>query len=191
MNNFLSIGRINPIPALLQLKSHPELWDLYTDRRDAYAEKNPHIGVSDLYVRYRDRADFDGDWDKFRGPHQPVWYPAADLLPAIKDIAFDVMSMVQGEWLGAVILTRIPPGGKVAPHIDSFWNAETFNTKVMISLESHPDQALCYEEGSYSAEPGECVWFRNDVTHWVYNQSPVDRITLIVCTQTDRRSLCQ
>lgn len=191
MNNFLSIGQINPIPALLQLKRNPQLWDLYTDRRDAYGDLNPHVGVSDLYVRYRDRSEFDGDWDKFRGPHEPVWYPAADLLPAIKDIAFEIMHMVRGERLGAVILTRIPAGGEVAPHIDRFWNAETFNTKVMVSLESHPDQALCYEEGFYSAIPGECVWFRNDVLHWVKNNSPIDRITLIVCTQTDRRSICQ
>jgi len=191
MNNFLSIGHVNPIPSLLQIKSNPELWDMFIERKNTYADNMPHESVSDIWVRTRDRAEFNGSWDDFRGQHDPVWYPAADLLPAVKDIAFEIMHMVRGERLGAVLITKVPAGGQVKPHIDKFWNAETFNTKVMVSLESHPDQALCYEEGSYSAMPGECVWFRNDVTHWVTNDSPVDRITLIVCTQTDRRSICQ
>ena len=190
MNYFLPIGFVDPTQALLQIKSNPQLWDLFTERREVYGDDNAHLGVSDIVVRYRDRSEFDGDWDKFRGPHDPVWYPAADLLPAVKDIAFEIMHRVRGERLGAVLITRIPAGGQVKPHIDAFWNAETFNTKVMISLESHPQQALHYEEGSYSASPGECVWFRNDVLHWVTNDSPIDRITLIVCTQTDRRSVC-
>lgn len=187
MNNCLSLGQVNVTQALLQIKSNPQLWDMYTHRKERYGEANAHHSVSDIWVRYRDYAEFDGDWDKFRGPHDPVWYPAADRLPAVKDIAFELMHWVRGERLGAVIITKIPAGGQVKPHIDRYWNAETFNTKIMVSLESHPAQALHFEEGSYSAAPGECVWFRNDVLHWVTNDSPVDRITLIVCIQTDRR----
>ena len=189
MKNFLPIGRLNVIPALLDLKLNPDAWDRYSERANAYG---PHQGVSDVWVRYRDRAEFNGSWEDFvNQPHEAVWYPEAECLPAVKDICFELMHWVRGERLGGVIITRIPPGGKVDPHIDGGFNAMHYNCKVMVTLEGHPDQALHYEEGSYSAQPGECVWFNNRRTHWVTNDSPVDRISLVVCMRTDRSALCR
>lgn len=188
MNSFLPLGTINVLPALLQLKQHPDLWNRYTERANAYG---PHHGVSDIWVRYRDRSEFNGSWADFCiEPHEAVWYPEADCLPAVKDICFELMGWVRGERLGGVLITRIPPGGKVDPHIDGGFNACYYNCKVMVTLEGHPDQAIHFEEGSYSAQPGECVWFNNRKSHWVTNNSPVDRISLVVCMKTERRLLC-
>lgn len=188
MDNLLPLGSVDVRPALLQLKNNPQVWNRYPERTNSYG---PHQGVSDVWVRYRDRAEFNGSWTDFAdAPHEAVWYPEADCLPAVKDLCFELMHWVRGERLGGVLITRIPPGGRVDPHIDGGFNARYYNCKVMVSLESHPEQAIHFTEGGYSARAGECVWFNNNVVHWVTNNSPVDRISLVVCMKTERRELC-
>ena len=187
MNNLLPIGSIDIVPALLQLKRNPQFWNLYTNRTENYT--SPHSGISDIWIRYRDYKDFNGNWADFNEEHDPIWYEASDAMPAFKDIAFQIMSNVRGERLGGILITRIPPGAGVAPHIDASWHAAYYD-KYAVQLESHPDQAFCFDEGEYSASPGEVYWFNNQVTHWVRNDSPIDRITLIVCIRSDRRQLC-
>jgi len=184
MNNLLPLGTIDHLPALLQIKQNPQLWNMYRHRTEQYS--SPHHEISDIWVRYRDIKEFDGDWDKFNGPHEPIWYPAADCLPAVKDIAFQIMTRVRGERLGGILITRIPPGGQCAPHTDRNWHAE-YHDKYAVQLESHPDQAFHFREGSYSARPGEVYWFDNLKEHWVTNDSPIDRITLIICIRSERR----
>lgn len=187
MNNILPIGAIDVTSALLQLKRNPSYWNLYKNRTENYT--SPHSGVSDIWIRYRDIKDFNGDWAEFNTEHDPIWYEASDVMPAFKDIAFNLMSLVHGERLGGILITKIPAGGSVAPHVDISWHASYYD-KYAVQLESHPDQAFCFDEGEYSARPGEIYWFNNQVTHWVRNDSPVDRITLIVCIRSDRRRLC-
>ena len=187
MNNVLSLGQVDHLPALLQIKQNPQLWDLYKNRTERY--DSPHNGISDIWVRYRDYKDFNGSWAEFNEEHDPVWYDAAERLPAVKDLAFQIMNRVRGERLGGILITRIPPTGYVAPHVDVSWHAAYYD-KYAIQLEGHPQQAFCFEEGEYSAQPGEVYWFNNQVTHWVRNDSPVDRITLIICIRTDRGQRC-
>jgi len=189
MDNFLKIGEVNVLPALFQLKRHPQLWDQFTERSEAYG--SPHTGVSDIWVRYRDRSEFNGSWADFANePHDCVWYEAAECLPAVKDICFELMATVRGERLGGVLITRVPPGGEVQPHIDSGYNAKTYD-KFAVLLESAPGQAMLYKDGHMAGPPGSVFWFRNDVEHWVRNDSDADRITLIVCIQPERRALCR
>jgi quercetin dioxygenase-like cupin family protein len=104
----------------------------------------------------------------------------------VKDLAFNLMTMVRGEELGGVLITRIPPGGECKPHIDSTWHAKYYD-KYAIQIEAHPNQAFCFEDGGYASAPGEIYWFENNVVHWVKNDSPVDRITLIISIKSDRR----
>lgn len=188
MDNLLPIGTMDIRPALLQLKQHPELWDQFNER--TINETSPHHGVRDIWIRARDRADLGESWDQYiEEMYDSVWYPAADALPAVKDLCFNLMSSVRGEKLGIVLITKIPPGGQVLPHTDFGYNAENFE-KYVIQLEGHPDQTFWFEEGGYAAEAGEVYWFRNTVEHWVTNDSPVDRISLIVSIMNERRMVC-
>jgi hypothetical protein len=188
MNNFALLGTVPVTRLLMQLKTHPEYWNLYRERTESY--ESPHAGVSDIWIRYRDRNEFNGSWSDFaREPHDCIWYPAADALSAVKDIAFELMAWVRGERLGGILITRIPAGGAVLPHIDDGYNAKAYE-KFAVILESAPGQAMYYEEGAMSGDPGSVFWFKNDVTHWVKNESAVDRITLIVSIQPEGRALC-
>lgn len=188
MNNFAFLGSVPVTQLLLQLKKAPQLWDQDTAR--TAPEDSPHHGASDIWLRYHDPKQFMGDSHAFvHQPHDCVWYPASDHLPAVKDIAFELMHWVRGERLGGVLITRVPPGGQIKPHVDDGYNALTYD-KFAVLIESAPGQGMYFEEGCMEGPPGSVFWFRNDVSHWVINDSPEDRITLIVCIQPERRATC-
>lgn len=92
----------------------------------------------------------------------------------------DVLSYVQGERLGGVLITRIPPGCMVRPHIDTGWHA-TYYDKYAIQLRGNGKQAFHFNDTSLSAMPGDLYTFDNSKLHWVTNESDEERMTLIIC----------
>lgn len=163
-----------------ELDANPQLWDQHTLRKKLYV----HGEMSDIWVRYNAFENFTGDMAAFNAEHESVWYPAIEKLPALKKLLFDLMWAVEGERLGGVLITRIPPGKGIAPHTDDAWHARYYS-KIAVQLKSAPGQAFCFEDESLSAEPGEVYVFRNEFTHWVVNDSEQERMTLIVCIKTE------
>ena len=169
-------------PMLQQLERHPEWWDRYRQRTTAY--QTPHKAVSDIWFRYNDWANFDGDMAKFNEEHESVWYPVIADIPAGWSLARKVMRHVSGKQLGGVLMTRIPPGGEVKPHIDHGWHAGHYE-KFAVQIKGNKDQAFCFDGVELSAEPGDLYTFDNSQTHWVRNDSDSERITLIICIRRD------
>lgn len=165
------------------LDEHPELWNQNRERLAQYA----HADVDDIWVRYNHRKNFTGDMASFNGPHDAVWYPAADVLP-VKPLVFDVMAAVEGERLGGVLITRIPPGGRVKPHVDRGWHAEHYD-KYAIQVAGNAAQAFCFDGAKISPLAGDLYAFDNSRRHWVLNPSDEWRITLIICIRTCRTGL--
>ena len=161
---------MNVGPLFDALQASPHLWDQTPDRTNP--ENSPHHGLSDIYIRYSAKSPLD------REPHDSVWYPAADVLP-VKDLIFQLMHDVHGERLGGVLITKIPAGKMCKPHHDGGWHAGYYE-KFGIQIQSAPGQAFCFEGESLETEPGDVFWFDNAHTHWVTNDTPHDRITLIV-----------
>lgn len=179
--NILKIGQgVSVMPVSLALKRNPQLWNQHSGRTDN--PLSPHRETDDIWVRY---AEGGQDGERVDGPHESVWFPAYRLLPQLRDIVFGVMGLVQGERLGGVLLTKIPPGGKVFPHSDTGWHAEYYD-KFAVSIEAHPQQSFNFADGGLITNPGDIFWFHNQSEHWVINDSPVDRITLILCIHTDK-----
>jgi quercetin dioxygenase-like cupin family protein len=163
-----------------QLADHPELWDQHRHRTIGYG---PHGGVSDIWVRYRDFAQFDGDPVAFHsGEHESVWYPCIAQIPAAWSLARKVRRLSGKQRLGGVLITRIPPGGEVKPHIDRGWHAES-HEKYIVQVKGGDRQAFCFEGEELRANDGDVYWFRNDRSHWVTNESDRERISLIVCVR--------
>jgi len=50
---------------------------------------------------------------------------------------FGIMNILKGSQLGRVIVTRLPPGGKIAPHVDTGKCAE-FYQRVHLVLHGEP-----------------------------------------------------
>lgn len=113
-----------------------------------------------------------------------MWYPGSAKLPAVRKTVYDVMRAVEGDMLGGVLITKIPPGGRVEPHIDGGWHAG-FYGKYAVQIKGNQDQAFCFEEAELRAEPGDLYTFDNSRLHWVTNDSDMDRITLIICIRSN------
>lgn len=151
------------------------LWDEHPQRRTF--EGSPHKEMTDIWVRY-------GKID-LQVEHESEWYNSAKLLPSVKELAFALMAAIKGERLGGILITKLPAGGKIAPHIDRGWHASHYD-KFYVPIKNEPGCIFGFEkENIVDAIPGECYYFDNSVTHWVENNSSEDRIALIICIRTE------
>jgi aspartyl/asparaginyl beta-hydroxylase (cupin superfamily) len=161
-----------------QLAAHAEVWD--TIRHRTEHPQSPHREVSDIWVRYNPIENFHGDMQQFNAEHTSQWYPVAEQLPEAVRIADLLMAELQGKFLGAVLITKIPPGKQVYAHVDQGWHARYFE-KFAVTIKGDDEQAFFFENEYLVTHPGDLWWFDNSHPHWVSNNSDEDRITLIVC----------
>jgi hypothetical protein len=157
---------------LWAIRSHPELWDEHTAR--TASPDSPHHGLSDIWLRFGapETAMVDGQ-------HELQWYPSANVL-GIRQMCHDLMHMVGGVELGGVLLTRIPPGASCKPHTDASWHTKRYD-KFVVQIASAPGQAFHFDGECLEAKPGDVYWFDNQYMHWVVNNTPYERVSLIVC----------
>lgn len=165
-------------PLVEQLDANPDAWNRHKMRTEHYG--TPHGGVSDIWIRYNDWSNFNGDPQAFNAEHESTWYPVISQLPAAWSIARKVKRDVGGETLGGVLITRIPPGGRVEPHVDGGWHAGHYE-KFAVQVKGNADQSFCFEDGELRPDPGDLYTFDNSRLHWVTNDSDSERITLIIC----------
>jgi uncharacterized RmlC-like cupin family protein len=105
-------------------------------------------------------------------------------LHPLKETAKTVLEIVGGTELLGVLITKIPPGESVKPHVDSGWHA--LNTdKYGLSIQANDEQAFCFEHQELKTKPGDLFWFYNQHKHWVVNNSNEDRITIIFCVKKE------
>lgn len=165
-----------------QLITQPQLWD--TIRHRTSHPQSPHREVSDIWVRYNPIENYQGDMQAFNAEHDPEWYPVADKLPEAVRIATDLVVQLNGLMLGAVLITKIPAGKQVYPHIDQGWHARHFE-KFAVQVKGNDRQTFHFENESLVTHDGDLWWFDNAYPHWVTNASDEDRITLIICVRRD------
>lgn len=165
-------------PLVRALEAHPELWDQNRGRTES--PESPHHEASDIWCRFAPDGSGGGE------EHFSVWYPPADVLP-VRMYATEIMAAVGGTALGGVLITRIPAGGKVKPHVDPGWHAR-FYEKFALQVAAAPGQEYHFEGQSLVTEPGDLYWFDNSHTHWVTNDSEQDRITAIFCIRVERET---
>lgn len=171
-------------PLISEIEAHPDLWDSIQFRKTA--PNSPHSRMSDIWVRYNDIDAYlkNPGGRSFNDAHVPIWYPAWEKLPALRPIIFALMATVRGEMLGGVLITRIPPGEGIAPHVDTGWHVDYYD-KFYLSLKSAPGADFFCEDEVLNPRVGEIYRFDNRALHWVVNNSDQDRMTLIVCIRTD------
>lgn len=186
MRNFLKIADgFNVEPILFALLKKPELWDQRKMRKEV--DGSPHQAMQDIWIRYNDETEFKktGNYSGFHDMHYPVWYPAANEVPQVKAIALALMSKMNATHLGGILITKIPPGGRIDPHVDSNWHADFYNCKLYIPLQSNPQCVNRCEEELVVMRPGECWYFNNAVEHEVVNGGDSERMTLIICMRVE------
>ena len=139
--------------------------------------------MSDIWVRYNAWENYTGDMVAFNDQHESVWYPVADEVPALWLLVNDVLANLDPVELGGVLITKIPPGGNIAQHVDGGWHAGYYSDKYAVQLMGNEEQSFNFYGHSLSTLPGQVFWFDNSQQHWVDNPSTEDRMTMIICTR--------
>jgi len=164
------------VEALREFLEDCDYWDENPLRRTY--PNSPHAQMVDIWVRFGDPSDL-------LNPHEAKWYPVSYEAPDLMDICYSVVDHVGGTRLGGVLITKLPHGCEITPHIDTGWHAQEYD-KFYIPITRPEGSKFGFECGDILGDPGDCYWFRNDVSHWVLNNGNSDRITLIVCVKTDK-----
>jgi hypothetical protein len=172
MDNFFRLAKgVNVAPLLVAVSRQPELWDQNTLRTKH--PKTAHGAVSDIWLMFND-TEGDVANDIIVKP-----YPAFKELPQARPIIFDLMRMVEGVTLGRVIITKLPPGKKITPHVDGGAPA-TYFSRYQIALQSLPGALFTIGDETVNFESGEVWLIDNKKEHSVVNNSRDDRIVMIV-----------
>lgn len=181
MNNFYLITKnINVTPLSLELIRQPQLWKEDTYLRDF--PQGPFSDIETIFLRFPPGSVTEAERAK-RDPHESEWMDGALHLPSARPLIFGLMTQVQGERLGRVLLNKIPPMGRIYPHADlpehsNYWD------RFHYVVTSAPGVVFRCGGEKASMETGDVWWFQNALEHEVVNDSTQDRIHLIVDIRT-------
>jgi hypothetical protein len=170
---------INVTPLLNALQRQPELWNQHPIRT-----KHPgtaHADVSDILLRFNDYSEFErtGDPTTVTDDKECIAFPAWEKLPQISPIIFDLMRTVEATRLGRVIITKLPPGKTITPHVDGGAPA-TYYERYQLALQSLPGALFRIGEETVNFRSGDMWWIQNNIVHSVENNSADDRIVAII-----------
>lgn len=176
--------------AKLDLKFHVEhlqdaleksdLWDKYPFRKMG---DSPHKEMDDIWIRYNDIQPYlkKGSFDGFTDEHDSIWYHSP-LVPIIKPMAYELMAKVKGERLGGILITKLPPYGKIREHVDGGWHASYYD-KYYVCVKDQGSK-FKFPSGEITPEEGEVYKFDNSKPHSVENCG-AERIAMIICIRGD------
>jgi quercetin dioxygenase-like cupin family protein len=179
MRNFLKIAEnVDVLPILNAIYSKPDLWD--ENRLRTTHELSPHRGCHDIWCFFNAVPE---DVGSVVDDTKVIAYRAWSELPQIRPVIFDLMRRVEGTELGRVIITKIPPGGRIPPHTDQGAPVEYY-TRYQIVLQSLPGAVFQIEDEKVNFRSGDVWRIDNSREHQVVNNSADDRVVII----TDIRS---
>lgn len=165
---------------LAQLKANANLWNFYDMRTNFYAN-GQHREVDDIWIRYRDFAEFDeNNPESFHNEHTQINYAAYYILSALQPIIKTIIDYFPDCDLGGILITRVPAGKQIYPHMDFGWHARHYATKILVLLQSAPGQTFNFENESHEGKTGSVFRFNNQALHWINNDSNSDRISLLI-----------
>ena len=175
MQYFLRLAdNVDTVPVMRELVTQPELWNQNTLRTQH--PDTAHADVSDIWLWFNEVPT---DPEAVVNDIQTIAYPAWGQLPSLRRLVLDLMHRVNGVQLGRCIVTKLPPGGVITPHVDGGAPAE-FYTRYQIALQSLPGALFHSGDETANIYTGEVWWVNNRVQHSVVNNSADDRIVCIV-----------
>jgi hypothetical protein len=167
---------------LCELNLHPELWDENKERTGR--EDSPHKESSDIWLRFRKKSELKKKED-FDTPHFAEFYHSWFCLPSLHPVVFSLMRKVEAVYLGGILITKLAPGKKILPHIDTGWHPEFLNTKAYIILSANENCVNYFPGESAIMKPGEAWLFNNQVLHAVENNGDSERIAVVVTMRVE------
>ena len=184
MINFYKISQGWDFSGLMAaLTSTPSLWNAVDVRTTT--ENTPHAQVDDILLRFNDLEN--------PAQHECKNYPAWHTFPEAQNLVFWLMNHVRGTRLGRVIITRLPPGGMITPHIDAASDvgtdedvSEGYYNRYHVVLNSNPGCVFRCGDECVNMLSGEIWYFDRHTEHEVINNSNDDRVNMIVDIRSER-----
>ena len=92
--------------------------DYFGEYNQRAIKGSPHTEMTDIWARYKNPKECieSGDFSSFGLEHKSEWLKD---IKEVKDISYALMGFLDGKQLGGVLITKLPPGGKIKPHTDS------------------------------------------------------------------------
>lgn len=182
MKNFLRLAaNVDTLPLLLELQRQPDLWNENTLRTTHPGTAHSH--VSDIWVWFnqlpKEQPELFEGMSMVIDDRDVIPYRAWKDLPSIRQIVFPLMRQVEAVRIGRVIITKLPPGKTITPHIDGGAPA-TYYQRYQVALQCLPGNVFHIGNESISFISGEIWQINNRETHSVVNNSADDRIVMIV-----------
>lgn len=171
---------IDVIPLYHAVMHQPELWNEQT-WRTTY-KNTPHVDVSDIWLRYSapDKTNDTARTQQVTDDVRPVFYHAWNKLPQVRPIVFDLARRVEAIELGRVLITKVPPGGRILRHADAHGEYVDSGARYHIVLNGLPGSLYMCGDETVNMLTGECWWFDHKAEHEVQNNSVDDRVHLLV-----------
>ena len=189
MKNFHRItSGIDVLPLVLAIKRRPGLWKEDTYLRDY--PQGPFKNIESIMLRFPTKGVYETEEElknhlSTYDQHENIDYPAYKVLHEARPMVMGLMSRVEGERLGRVMINKICPGGVIYPHRDTPSHAEYYS-RFHIVLQSQPGVVFRAGDESVYMATGEVWWFDNSQEHEVINNSADDRVHMIVDIRTSR-----
>ena len=170
------------MPLVMALHTQPHLWNR-DNFRTTYTG-TPHRDVDDILLRFSS-PDKTTDPDHLVGVLEdtgPVFYPAWQALPQARPIVFDLMRRIEAVSLGRVIITRLRPGARIAPHADTdgAYVARDDGLRFHVVLQGLPGSLYHCGGETVQMLSSQVWWFAHKEVHSVENNSADDRLHLLV-----------
>lgn len=182
MRNFQFIGNVDVLPLTMALQTHPQLWNAHRFRTTY--DGTPHAAVDDILLRFSapEKTRDTGDLVPVIEDMAPVAYPAWAELPQVRPIVFDLMRRMEATALGRVIISRLPPGGRIAAHADTDGNyaAQDDGRRLHVVIQGLPGSLYHCGDETVQMLTGSVWWFQHREIHSVENNSADDRLHLLV-----------
>lgn len=163
-----------------ELGFNSQLWGEWPLRTQY--EGSPHRDATDIWLRFRDPFEMATltPVEFCNSRYTPQWYACMDKLRHTQKIIEKIFLLMDGEELGACLITKVPPGKGVAWHSDDNWNSNHFLNKYLVVIQTGEGAYFetCGEK--HPGKAGDLFLFDNRLPHRVVNDSDVDRISLII-----------
>lgn len=177
MKNFYCLAAgVNMTALAMEILRQEHLW-----REDTYLRdypQGPFRDVETIFLRFPPASVSELE-RSVRDQHECVWMDGALHLPAARALIFALMGQVQGERLGRVMVNKIRPGGRIFPHADTPAHAQYYSRFHYVVMSAPGVLFRCGEE-QIGMQTGQLWWFNNALEHEVVNNSPQERIHLII-----------
>lgn len=178
MRNFqLLATNINVIPLMQQLQRNPQLWNENTLRTKHSG--TAHSEVSDIWLWFNKIPITEDEIFKVIDDREVIPYKPWKELFAVRPIIFGLMHQVEAIRLGRVLITRLPTGKQITPHVDGGAPAEYYQ-RYQVALQCLPGNVFKIDDEEVQFNTGDIWHINNRKEHSVINNSADDRIVLII-----------